>query len=63
MRVSQPCVVIGDIHGQYYDMVHMFERIIDPVFPPKMNLLFLGDYVDRGAWCVEVFMYLVTLKI
>lgn len=35
LRVKQPCIVIGDIHGQYYDMIHMFERIIDPVFPPK----------------------------
>lgn len=29
MKVKEPCIIIGDIHGQFYDMIHMFEKVID----------------------------------
>lgn len=64
LKVNQPVVIIGDIHGQYFDMIHMFEKVIDPRGgPPNVNLLFLGDYVDRGFFSLEVLVFLYALKI
>lgn len=29
LRVEEPVIIIGDIHGQFFDMIHMFEKVVD----------------------------------
>jgi len=60
LKLSGDIIVVGDIHGQLYDFLEIFK--IEPP-PPQARYLFLGDYVDRGYYSVEVLMYLVCLKI
>jgi serine/threonine-protein phosphatase 2B catalytic subunit len=41
--------IIGDIHGQFFDMMSMLDNLTPRLEKEKeFGLLFLGDYVDRG---------------
>ena len=53
--------IVGDIHGQFYDLVHIFEI---NGFPDENNIyVFNGDYVDRGLFGVECLTTLISFKI
>lgn len=60
LELDAPVKVVGDVHGQYTDLIRMFEMC---GFPPKANYLFLGDYVDRGKQSLETILLLLCYKI
>ena len=52
-------MIIGDIHGQFYDLLHILEKAGKL---HKTNFVFLGDYVDRGIHSIECLLLLYVLK-
>ncbi|KAF8926521.1 putative PPG1-phosphoprotein phosphatase PPG catalytic chain [Dissophora ornata] len=60
VHINAPVTVVGDIHGQFYDLLEIFKI---GGYCPDTNYLFLGDYVDRGLYSVETMSVLTCLKL
>lgn len=60
VELSAPVKIVGDVHGQYTDLIRLFEMC---GFPPAANYLFLGDYVDRGKQSLETILLLLCYKL
>mmetsp|Transcript_25476 Transcript_25476/g.51802 ORF Transcript_25476/g.51802 Transcript_25476/m.51802 type:complete len:326 (+) Transcript_25476:286-1263(+) len=60
LELEAPLKIVGDVHGQYPDLLRLFEY---GGFPPEANYLFLGDYVDRGPQGLECICLLLAYKI
>lgn len=60
IELSPPVKIVGDTHGQYQDLLRLFEMC---GYPPQSNYLFLGDYVDRGKQSLETILLLLCYKI
>lgn len=53
--------IVGDVHGQFYDVMNMFEK--NGYVTSEHGYLFNGDLVDRGSWSVEVIVTLLFFKL
>ena len=60
--VCSPVTIVGDIHGQFFDLLHLLSDEVGGS-PPDINYIFLGDFVDRGHNSVETLTLLLCLKL
>eukprot|EP01061_Rhynchopus_euleeides_P023757 TRINITY_DN38520_c0_g1_i1.p1 TRINITY_DN38520_c0_g1~~TRINITY_DN38520_c0_g1_i1.p1 ORF type:complete len:316 (+),score=134.43 TRINITY_DN38520_c0_g1_i1:317-1264(+) len=60
LELEAPVKISGDIHGQYNDLMRLFDTC---AYPPEANYLFLGDYVDRGKQGFETICLLLAYKV
>ncbi|EAY07646.1 Ser/Thr protein phosphatase, putative [Trichomonas vaginalis G3] len=59
VRIDAPCYVVGDIHGNLYDLIRILSMA---KMPPMSRYVFLGDYVDRGQFSYEIVLLLFALQ-
>lgn len=65
VELRVPCFstlhIVGDIHGQYWDLMNIIQTFGEPA--PNNLYLFNGDFVDRGRFSVEVAIALLAMKV
>lgn len=59
LEITAPVYVVGDIHGNIFDLIRI---LIYARPPPYSRYMFLGDYVDRGQFSIEVVTLLFALQ-
>ncbi len=60
LKIQDPITVVGDLHGQFYDLLKCLEVGGNP---DDTKYLFLGDYVDRGTYSIENLILLMSIKL
>lgn len=60
LEIKPPLSICGDIHGHYVELLRVFDQA---GYPPLQNYLFLGNYVDKGKYSIEVICLLLAYKI
>ena len=61
IQTTAPVIIVGDLHGQFYDMMTIFD--VRPPENEENTFVFLGDYVDRGNFSTEILIFLCCCKI
>ena len=56
----QKIFVVGDIHGCFEKLIALMDKL--PINYNQDQLIFIGDYIDRGPSSFEVVRYLIELK-
>lgn len=60
LRLQGDFVIVGDLHGNLRDLL----RIVSlNGYPPIRKYIFLGDYVDRGEFSIDILIFLFSLKL
>lgn len=54
---KEDIVIVGDIHGQVFDLINMLDLFDEP--GSRHKYIFNGDFVDRGQWGTEVLFILL----
>uniref|UniRef100_A0A7S4AY70 Serine/threonine-protein phosphatase n=1 Tax=Chrysotila carterae TaxID=13221 RepID=A0A7S4AY70_CHRCT len=66
LKLSAPIKIFGDLHGQYSDLMRLFDQYGTPSKEQgdinMVDYLFLGDFVDRGTHSLETVVLLLALK-
>ncbi|CAD7969217.1 unnamed protein product [Amoebophrya sp. A120] len=68
LELRTPIKIYGDVHGQFGDLMRLFARYKGPMDGDlgdidAVDYLFLGDFVDRGSYSLEVVVLLFALKV
>ena len=60
LKLEGELYIVGDLHGNIRDLIRIFAA---GGLPSDKRYLFLGDYVDRGDYSVEVISCLVAMAL
>jgi protein phosphatase len=60
INVPNPVAIVGDIHGNFHDLIRVFALVGEPLLH---RFLFLGDYVDRGQYSLDVLLLLLAFSL